>query len=327
MMSGGGNAGPGAHAAEARPEGMKLAGQSRAILRVHAAVRQAGPTLESVLIIGEPGSGKEQIARSLHAASARAQGPFVKVECRGYSPQALERILFGTERGESTGPGLIERAHGGTLYICDVDALELSAQLALLEVLRGGSVCRLGGETPRAVDVRLIASCESPLAAFVSAGRFSEELARHLSSVLIEAPALRMRREDLPAALAQALARANAVHGRAVRGFAAEALAILCGYPWPGNLGELENTVEGMVLLCAEEGRIGLAQIPPHIRMASFPTTGEIRVPVGATMREIERAAILETLQANGYNKEKSAQTLGIGLRTLYRKLRSYDVG
>jgi two-component system response regulator HydG len=297
------------------------------MLRVHAAVRQAGPTLESVLVVGEPGTGKEHIARALHAASGRAAGPFIKVECRGYSPQALDRILFGTARGENTGPGLIERADGGTLYLCDVDALELTAQAALLEVLREGSVSRLGSDTPHPVNVRLIASCESPLAAFVSAGRFSVELERHLSSVLIETPALRNRREDIPAALAQALARANAAHGRAVRGFAAEAVAILCGYPWPGNLGELENTVEGMVLLCGQDGMIGLGQIPQHIRTASTPSGGEIRMPVGATMREIERAAILETLRANGYNKERSAQTLGIGLRTLYRKLRNYGIG
>lgn len=304
-----------------------LAGQSRQMIQAYNTVRQFGPRADAVLIVGEPGAGKERIAQALHNNSPRRDDPFVKAQCGGIAESILDRELFGWGPESDGRPhaGCVELADRGTLYIEGATELPPPLQEKLLELLTHGRIVRGGDGKRIAVDVRVIAATDRRLDAAARGGGVDPRLLAALGAVVIEAPALRTRREDIPLLIDLALQRAAALTGRPVEGMNREAVNLLQRYDWPGNCRELENVIEGIVITLGRQRVIGVQDIPDHIRRAAAPDSGELRIPAGAAMGQIERAVIEETMRRCGYNKEKCAKTLGIGLRTLYRKLKEYE--
>ena len=301
-----------------------LAGRSEAMLRVYAAVRHAGPRTEPVLIFGESGTGRERIAEAIHHSGPRRDGPMVKVDCSALAPEVIEREMFGEGGPGGAVPGRLERADGGTLFLHHIDALSPSAQTRLLQWLRTGAAPRMGDEKPIKSDARLLSS--SALAPQTLAGPkgLDAELAERVTALTVEAAPLRQRPEDIPLLSRDLIAHHADTTGETPRELSSAALDVLQRYDWPGNARELENVVEGMLTAAHGRGALGVSDIPARIRRAARPARGELRVPIGVPMAAIERAAIEETMRFCDYDKPRCAVMLGIGLRTLYRKLDQY---
>ena len=309
-----------------------ILGRSRQMAHVYNTLRQAAPAASNVLIIGEAGAGKDLAAHALHINSPRRDGPFVALDCEKLPPDALDRELHGCLAGaapdiDESRPGRFELAEGGTLYLDRVHALTPGLQEGLHDILRTQRVTRLGGRRPARVNCRVIAAAPFPLAPLVNDGRFHEELFRLLSTVTIEMPPLRARREDIPLLASHFLKESAQVHGKAIDGITRNAVDILTRFDWPGNVRQLRNVVDAMVLARRGGRDLDVGDLPQHIREGAAAHPSEIRLPTGATMAEIERAAIEETLKSCDYNKGEAAKILGIGLRTLYRKLKEYGEG
>jgi len=305
-----------------------LTGRSRQMIQVYNAVRQIGPTHEPVLVFGEPGTGKDLIAQAIHNSSPLRDEAFVKFDCVGI-PEALAEVeLFGhaASGGKPARPGRFQLADGGTFYLDSVDALTPRLQEGVLQVLQQGAVERPGDGKRIPVVLRLIAATNQRLDALVRSGAFREDLCAGLTAVAIEAPALRARREDIPLLVKRVMSEAAERHTKTVPGMTRTSMNLLMRYDWPGNVRELCNVVEGMVATSARTGPLEVQDIPEYLRRSAAPETSEIRVPTGTRMRDIERIAIEETMRVCGYDKQQCAKTLGIGLRTLYRKLKSYDI-
>lgn len=300
-----------------------LVGRSRQMVQVYTAVRQIGPLRENVLIFGEPGTGKDLIAQALHHLSGRRDEPFVKFSCANLPEAVVERELYGDAGGRR---GRLELADGGTLFLDAVNGLSPRMQERLRAFLEAGSFERMGDGKRMAADVRVLAATNQRLDKLVEAGTFHGGLYERLAKVAIEAPALRARREDIPLIVEQALREAAETRGGVVRGISSGAMNLLAGYDWPGNVRELKNVIEGMSATAHGTAPFGISEIPEYVRRNAVPEAAEIRIPAGSAMRDIERAAIEETMRLCGYSKEKCAKTLGIGLRTLYRKLKEYDI-
>lgn len=299
-----------------------LTGQSRQMVQVYSAVRQAGPTHATVLITGAPGTGKDLIAQALHNVSTRRDEPFVKLDCAA-SPEALTSAeLFGT----ATSRGRFELADQGTLYLEGVDRLAGTLQQKLRETLEKSSIVRPGDGKRIPLNVRVLASAPSRLDGPVNQGRYDAGLAKRLSEVIIEAPSLHSRREDIPLLIQEILRRISERHGKRLEGLTRQALDVFLHYDWPGNVRELENVLEGMALYAQPGATLGVRDLPEYLLRSVTAAPGEIRLPAGSTMREIERRAIEATMLACGHDKKQCAKTLGIGLRTLYRKLKEYEL-
>ncbi len=300
-----------------------LTGRSRAMLQVYSAVRQAGPLDAPVLVYGEPGTGREMIARALHHTSARRDEVMVRVDCGSLSPRLLEEELFGHGGDGTAREGYLGRADGGTLFLDGLEALSADAQERLLAWLRTGSAPRTGDGKPVPSRARLICAAARRPSELTGRGGLGAELAGLLSRVAIEAPPLRRRLEDLPL-LARDMAGAMAAReGVKAPVFSPGALDVLERYEWPGNVRELEGVVAGLVA-SLPGGVVNAGDLPGRIRRAARPAGGEIRMAVGSTLAAIERAAIEETMRHCDYDKAACARMLGIGLRTLYRKLDQY---
>ncbi|MBI5500968.1 MAG: sigma-54-dependent Fis family transcriptional regulator [Deltaproteobacteria bacterium] len=303
-------------------------GPSPPMQEIFARVEQIARTDATVLIQGESGTGKELIASAIHYRSRRAEGPLIKVSCVALADGLIESELFGHERGAFTGAvrgrkGRIELADGGTLFLDEIGDLSLPTQLKLLRVLQEREIERVGSATTIPVDIRLVVATNKNLEEEVKSGRFREELYYRVRVVTLWVPALRDRREDIPALLHHFLAQFNAAHGKDVRGFSNAALRRLTGWRWPGNVRELHNTVESLVVL-ARNPEVGVDDLPAAIRDADEEPTLAVRI--GAPLDEIERQAILATLRHAGDNKARAARILGISKKTLYRKLYEYGV-
>ena len=303
-----------------------LVGNSRQMVRVYNAVRQAAPLSTPVLIHGEPGTGKDLIAHAIHNNSPRRDEPFVKVQCGGAPEDAVDAALFGYASGGvgSSGgqPGRIELADHGTLYLDEVGELTARQQERIADLVRRRKTTRLGGGRPVVVDVRVVAATTRPIDWY----GFNPEFGRLLQSAVIEAPALRDRREDIPLLVQHMVRETSESNGLPDVSLTRHAMDLLMRYDWPENVRELKNIVEGMVLAAWGTRRIDVNDVPDYVRRSAKYGAKEIRLPIGASMDEIEQAVIEETMKACGFNKGACAKTLGIGLRTLYRKLKQYDI-
>jgi DNA-binding NtrC family response regulator len=289
-------------------------------------VAQVGPSKASVLVTGESGTGKELIAEAIHAASPRAKAPFVRLHCAALSESLLESELFGHERGAFTGAfarreGRFKQADGGTLFLDEIGEVPAAVQVKLLRFLQERTFERVGGNETLRVDVRIIAATNRDLNAEIKKGAFREDLFYRLNVVAVELPALRDRRGDVPALASFFLRKYAAENGKTIETFADDALAALLEHRWPGNVRELENVVERAVVLC-DSSRIEKKHLSPTV----VPTgEGEAMPPVpGSTIADLERYAILKTLEACGGSTSKAATVLGVSPRKIQYKLHEY---
>ena len=305
-----------------------IIGKSAAMQRVMTLVKKVADARISVLITGETGVGKEVVANAIHNLSSRSDKAFVPVVCSSLSETLLESELFGHEKGaftnaESLHKGKFELAHGGTIFLDEIGEINPTVQVKLLRVLQEKKFERVGGEEPIEVDVRVIAATNRNLEEEVKAGRFREDLYFRLNGIHIEVPPLRERKDDLPLLLNSFLERYNAENGKKITGFDNHARTALYKYDWPGNIRELQHCVESSVVMASGE-EITLEDLPPSVSKASGVET--ISIPVGITLDEAEKILIQENLAANKGNKSKTAEVLGIGRKTLHRKLEEYGM-
>jgi transcriptional regulator with PAS, ATPase and Fis domain len=255
----------------------------------------------------------------------------VKLHCAELSENIIESELFGHERGSFTGAdqqrkGRFELADQGTLFIDEISEIPLTIQTKLLRVLQDRQFERVGGEETVTVDVRVVAASNRPLDLLVARGGFREDLYYRLRVVLLEVPPLRERREDIPLLVETFVKEFNREHARKVTGVTRGVVDRMMQYDWPGNVRELKNTVEEMVIFTQGKRLLDVSDLPIAIRQQRSPTAPELNLAVGMSMQEIERAAIEATLRSVAYDKQKAAKILGIGLRTLYRKLKEFGL-
>jgi len=306
----------------------RLAGRSGAIARVRDQIRHVAALRATVLIEGKAGTGKGLVARIIHQRGPRRAEPFVALSCRH-----LREADLSNEDGPSGSRtrGWIEQTNRGTLNLEDVESLSRPLQEWLLRFIQSRELEPGGGRGALRVDARLIVSTERDLEAEVHAGRFREDLYLKLSAVRIAIPPLRERPEDLAPLVQAILAEVQREHGRRVKGLTRGAFERLARHEWPGNVRELQILLERMVVLAAEEKRgtpvrlLGIADLPPHLRDADGPDES-LRITVGMTAAEVERRLIEATMREAGHDKPRAAAMLGIGLRTLYRKLLTFGI-
>ena len=310
-----------------------LIGDSPPMRRIAAIIRQVAPTNATVLVLGESGTGKELVARAVHQSSPRAKQRFVAVNCAALSEGLIESELFGHVKGAFTGAiapneGRIVYADGGTLFLDEVGDMPLDTQAKLLRVLETREVQPVGGNQVRRVDVRLVAATNRDLLARVAEGKFREDLYYRLKVVTVELPPLRERPGDTPKLLDHFVAHFAAAHKRPIRGLTPEARTLLTRYAWPGNVRELKNVVEQMVLLSRSDV-IDVDDVPDAIRgapQAAAVAEGGGYELIGKTWTEVERDLIRTNLEHQRGNRQKTAEVLGMGERTLYRKLKEYGL-
>ncbi len=319
---------------------------SEAMRKIINTVRTVAASPIPVLITGESGTGKELIARAVHANSPRAKGRYVTFNCAGQSETLLEDQLFGHVRGAYTGAdrdreGVFEYATNspggpGTVFLDEIGDMPMAMQAKLLRVLESGEVVRLGANEPRKIDVRFVSATNKDLKPAIDRGEFRGDLYFRINGSHIHLPPLRERREDIPRIARHAIAKASEqmAPGKPVPGITDAALMRLASYPWPGNVRELLNVVQNMTVTALGEAGEGSAtldvrHIPDDVRT---PDADEMPEPSGAgslagtSLDQLEKRAIRETLRLTGGNREQTAKMLGIGERTLYRKLKEYGL-
>ena len=305
----------------------RLNGTTPAMQELFQQVEVAAPSDASVLIFGASGTGKELVARSIHDLSPRRHAPFIPINCSAIPATLLESELFGHERGAFTGAiktkeGCFELADGGTLFLDEIATMALDLQTKILRVLENGRFRRVGGKEELQANVRLIAASNVKFEEAIRDGLFREDLYYRLNVFQLSLPLLRERRGDIPL-LAQhfvdEMARRN---NKQVNGIAPNAMGCLKNYSWPGNVRELKNTIERAVIV-AHEKQIGIADLPEAIRKHPIETPA-LSFPIGTPLDELEKQAILRTLDLTGGNKTEAAKMLAISLKTLHNKLNRY---
>ena len=306
----------------------RLIGRSEALLKVIHLVNQIAPVRSTVLLSGESGVGKELVAEAIHYQSPRRDRPLVKLNCGVLTEGLIESELFGHEKGAFTGAiqqrkGRFELADTGTIFLDEISEIPPATQVKLLRILQEGEFERVGGSQTLKVDVRVIAATNVDLEAAVAEGRFRKDLFYRLNVIHLSIPPLRDRQEDIPLLALHFLDKFCLENNRATMGISPDAMAAIRSYYWPGNVRELQNVVERAVALC-QGNMIDLADLPDEVRRHS-PEDDQITIPVGASMEEIERLAIMQTLKKTGWDKELTARLLGIGLATLYRRLKDME--
>ncbi|MEM7261607.1 MAG: sigma-54 dependent transcriptional regulator, partial [Planctomycetota bacterium] len=307
-----------------------IIGSSPRMHEIVQRLQQVAPTDVSVLILGESGTGKELVAKAIHNNSRRRDKVFVPLNCAALSEGILESELFGHEKGAFTGAsyarkGRFEHADGGTLFLDEVGDIPMETQVKLLRVLEERQVTRIGSNEPVPVDVRVIAATHRDLMERIEEGFFREDLYYRLNVVTIEIPPLRERTMDIGPLVNHFLSEYARIHEKHVDGISHEAVRILTRYPWPGNVRELKNAVENMVIFRTNP-ILGVQDIPRHIHAVEEPAPTNGALPVGTTIQEMERVLIAATLEATGGNRKETAKMLGIGERTLYRKIKEYEL-
>ena len=307
-----------------------IIGNSPAMLRVLETVRRVAPADLPVLILGESGTGKELVANAIHRNSRRADSRFVTINCAGLSESLLEDELFGHVKGAYTGattdrPGRFEHADGGTMFLDEVGDMPLSMQAQLLRVLENGEVVRVGSNEPIRVNVRIVSATNSDLAERVEKHEFREDLYFRIKGATIALPPLRERPEDIPLLIDHFVRQANEAHGTGVKGLDPDARRVLLSYPWPGNVRQLRNVIENMVVM-APGDKLTVEDLPGEIHRPPGREDGEVSQLAGMSLEEAEKELIRSTLKMVGGNREQAAKMLGIGERTLYRKIKEYDL-
>jgi len=309
-----------------------IRGQDQRIQGIFEVLRRVAPANISVLIEGASGTGKELLARAIHNNSARRARPFRPVNCAGFTETLLESELFGHIKGAFTDAssdrkGLFEIADKGTLFLDEIGDMPLNMQAKLLRVIEDGVVIPVGSHKPIVVDVRIISATNQDLAALVEEKKFRQDLYFRIKGVSISLPDLRDRAQDIPAFVEFFLEEAIGETGSQVSGITDAAMAVLVSFDWPGNIRQLRNCIRTMVVMC-DRPVLDVQDIPPDIRQVRQLTDGSGR-PAGlgdVSLSELEKKAIVETLARTGDNREKAAKILGIGERTLYRKIKEYNL-
>jgi DNA-binding NtrC family response regulator len=312
-------------------EGPALVGHSPAIIDVMKTLARVAASQATVLILGETGTGKELVARTIHRYSERASRRFVTVNCSALAEGLLESELFGHLKGAFTGaatsrPGLFREADNGTLFLDEIGDISPGLQARLLRALQEHEIVPLGSEAPVRVDVRILAATHRDLPELVRQGRFREDLYYRLDVVTLSLPPLRERRQDLPLLIDHFLRTLSSRHGRGPVAIDPEAQRRLLGYDWPGNIRELQNVLERAVLL-AEQGVIG----PEHLATSVRPSPTSLPESSGPEsvlrpLEEIERDHVIRVLAATGGNREESSRILGISRRTLTRMIQRWGL-
>jgi DNA-binding NtrC family response regulator len=307
-----------------------IIGTSESMRRVLQTARQVAYSDIPVLILGESGTGKELIARAIHNHSRRRKNRLVALNCAGLSENILEDELFGHVKGAFTGAtgdreGRFEHADGGTLFLDEIGDMPAPMQAKLLRVLENGEVVRLGSNDPIHVDVRLISATNRKIDEMVADKQFREDLYFRIKGVTIELPPLRERREDIPLLIHFFMNQAAERHQKTIEGITPEAQQRLMSFPWPGNVRQLRTAVENMVVL-SNNSLLGVEDLPPDIRPAGATAGGVFPNVGGISLVEIEKEAIRSTLKITNGNREQAAKLLGIGERTLYRKIKEYGL-
>ncbi len=308
-----------------------IIGKSQAMQEMFETLELVAPTDSTVLITGESGTGKELIANALHHNSARVKGPFIKLNCAALHENLLESELFGHESGAFTGAsnqrkGRFELAHTGTLFLDEIGDMSLATQTKILRILQEGEFERVGGDKTIKVDVRLLAATHKNLQEMITEGTFRQDLFFRLSVIPLHLPALRERAVDIPE-LAQFFLKKYAEKNRKdIKGFHPEALHLLMQYDWPGNIRELENTIERATILCLGE-QITLRELPPQFFPEGIePHTTDLLLKDDFTLRDMEREVIKTTLEKCHNNKSATAKKLGIARQTLLNKIKEFDL-
>ena len=316
-----------------------VVGNSPQMHRIITLLQQTAPTDSTVLIQGENGTGKELVARAIHQNSRRKSKPFVPLEISALSESILESELFGHEKGSFTGAegrriGRFEFANGGTLFLDEVGEMPMNTQIKLLRVLEDGQITRVGANEPIKVNVRLVAATNADLKEMVARGTFRKDLFYRLNVVNIVLPPLRERKIDIPLLMEHFLKEMTARHGKQVTGFSKAAQGAIVAYDWPGNIRQLRNTVERMLVVDLD-GLLDVDDLPDDIPPLHPDRIEAGRAPldaagpdglVGRPLEEVERYYIQKALELTSGKREEAAAMLGIGERTLYRKIKEWGL-
>lgn len=305
-----------------------LSSRSPLMERIFAVLPAIAASPSTVLVLGDTGTGKELLARTIHTLSPRKAGPFVAVNCGALPETLLESELFGYKTGAFTGamhdkPGRFAMAKGGTLFLDEIGEVSPALQVRLLRVLQERTYDPLGGTHSEKADVRVICATNKDLMALVREGRFREDLYYRVNVVRCELPPLRDRKEDIPLLLEQFIARFNRLQGKQLQGVTPEALSLLMAYDWPGNIRELENIIERAFILC-NEGCIDIPHLPRELTAPNGARPVDIQLN---TFHEIlDAQAIRDALKKSGYNRLAAARALGIHKTTLYRRMKKLGI-
>ncbi len=297
-------------------------------------LKRIAPTNASVLIQGETGTGKELVAQSIHQNSPRKNKPFVALNCAALSENILESELFGHVKGAFTDAsadrvGKFEYAHGGTMFLDEVGDMPLPTQIKLLRVLENGEITRVGSNHPIKVNVRILSATNRNLEEAIEAGTFRSDLYHRLKVITIRLPTLSERSQDIPILIDYFIKQFAAQHGKSIKGMSPAARHKLLAFNWPGNVRQLRNVVESMVVV-DYDGLLDVDDLPEELagppEPVGQPSTASLTALVGKPLTEIERLFVTETLRLTAGNREEAANMLGIGERTLYRKIKEYGL-
>jgi len=307
-----------------------LIGESPEMLSVGERLRKIAPSFAAVMLVGESGTGKEVAAQFLHMHGPRPNGPFVSVNCGAIPASLVEAELFGYERGAFTGAvrqhqGYFERASGGTLFLDEITEMPIDLQAKLLRVLENGYMVRVGGTEEIAIDVRIVTATNRPSDAAVRDRRLREDLFYRLAVFQVKLPPLRSRGNDIEL-LAEAFLKQLNQENKTKKRFAPGALTVAATHSWPGNVRELKNCIERSYVLCDDVVELDV-QSALDLSDNSAESSDGVHLPIGVTMADAEREVLLATLRHCGGNKRRTADVLGVSLKTVYNKLVGYGIG
>jgi len=311
----------------------EIKGRSTAIQNILKTIHKVAPVNSRVLITGASGVGKEMVAREIHQHSARSKAPFVVAQCRGLQSDEIKKMLFGSGDGETIQTGLIENVHQGTLYIDELTVLPLDAQSILLSYLHDGTFVRMGGKTKVSVDVRILAGSSHDLHEKILEKSLREDLFYRLNVVPIHIPSLRERRDDIPLLLNYFMSSLASTNGVKAREFSEPALALLGAYAWPGNIDELKNVVERLLIVSApaNDEQISINDLPPEIRtgkveVSSHVSQNYLDLPLRDAREHFEREYLFAQVSKFAGNISRTAHFIGMERSALHRKMRTLEV-